>query len=181
MFNPKDLLFTYIDNQSIQLVSIIGSGTFGNIYLGKYTYTNRYYAVKCVAETIATENEIFMHSILSGHANILSMEKVVRQNGMVFIIMEYATHGDLFTSITQPRFSQNIIGNTKVIRHLFLQTLDAVQHCHHNMIAHRDIKPENILLMSNHRVKLADFGFSSTELLSNEFNLGSSFYFSPGM
>ncbi|GAA5796969.1 hypothetical protein HPULCUR_002347 [Helicostylum pulchrum] len=175
MFDPKEFLYTYIDNQSIQLVSIIGSGSYGVVYLGRYVYTNRYYAVKCVANTLVTENEITVHSMLSGHANVLSLEKVVKEQDAVFIIMEYATHGDLFSLIT----SHDVIGKTKVIRHLFLQILDAVQHCHHNLIAHRDLKPENILLLSNHRVKLADFGLTTSQSISNEFNCGSSFYFSP--
>lgn len=176
MFNPNDLLNCCIDNQSIQLVSIIGSGSYGVVYLGRYIYTNRYYAVKCVADTLITENEIAMHSLLSGHSNILLLEKVVKEHNRVFIVMEYATHGDLFSTIT----SHDIIGKTKVIRHLFLQILDAVQHCHLHSIAHRDLKPENILLLSNHRVKLADFGLTTSDLLSNQFNCGSSFYFSPG-
>lgn len=180
MFNPNDLLHTYIDNQSIQLVSIIGSGSYGVVYLGKYIYTNRYYAVKCMDDHYITQNEINMHSILSGHDNILSLEKVVKEKNLIFIVMEYATHGDLFSSITQPQLSHDIIGKPKVIRRLFLQILDAVQHCHHNLIAHRDLKPENILLLSNHRVKLADFGLSTNQLVTNEFNCGSSFYFSPG-
>lgn len=176
MFDPKQFLYACIDNNSIQLVSIIGSGAYGVVYLGRYIYTNRYYAVKCVQDTFITQNEIDMHSILSGHSNILSLEKVVKEQNVVFIIMEYATHGDLFSSIT----SHDIIGKTKVIRHLFLQILDAVQHCHHNLIAHRDLKPENILLLSNHRVKLADFGLTTSQLISSEFSCGSSFYFSPG-
>lgn len=176
MFDPKQFLFTCIDNNSIELVSIIGSGAYGTVYLGRYIFTNRYYAVKCVQDNFITQNEINMHSILSGHSNILSLEKVVKEQNAIFIVMEYATHGDLFTSIT----SHDIIGKTKVIRHLFLQILDAVQHCHHNLIAHRDLKPENILLLSNHRVKLADFGLTTSQLISTEFNCGSSFYFSPG-
>ena len=46
-------------------------------------------------------------------------------------------------------------------RHIFKQIVTAVHYCHVNHIVHRDIKVENILLDSNWRVKLADFGFSS--------------------
>ncbi|GAN11122.1 protein serine/threonine kinase [Mucor ambiguus] len=179
MIDPQQFLYSFIDNQSIELVSIIGSGSYGVVYLGRYVYTNRYYAVKCLYDNHATQNEVEMHSTLSGHTNILSLEKVIKERNHVFIVMEYATHGDLFSSITQPKLSQAIIGKTKVIRYLFLQILDAVQHCHHNLIAHRDLKPENILLLSNHRVKLADFGLTTNQMVSKEFNCGSSFYFSP--
>ncbi|KAI8080852.1 kinase-like domain-containing protein [Gilbertella persicaria] len=179
MMDPKKLLHTFIDNQSIELVSIIGSGSYGIVYLGRYVYTSRYYAVKCVRDNNITQNEIKVHSVLSGHTNILSLEKAVKENQHVFIIMEYAAYGDLFSSITQPNSFEHIIDKTKVIRHLFLQILDAVQHCHRNLIAHRDLKPENILLVSNNRIKLADFGLSTCQLVSKQFNCGSLFYFSP--
>jgi serine/threonine protein kinase len=47
-------------------------------------------------------------------------------------------------------------------RYIFKQIVTSIHYCHLNHIVHRDIKVENILLDSNWRVKLADFGFSST-------------------
>ncbi|KAG1640196.1 hypothetical protein G6F44_007070 [Rhizopus delemar] len=167
----------FIDNKSIQLVSIIGSSTYGVVYLGHYVYTNRYYAVKCIGDNHFTDNEIYIHSLLSGHEHILTLEKVVKERNHVFIVMEYASEGDLFSTLTKSQPS--IIGNTRMIRHLFLQLLDAVQHCHDHFIAHRDLKPENILLLSNCRVKLADFGLSTNQTFADEFNCGSAFYLSP--
>lgn len=181
MINPQEFLYSYIDNQSIELISVIGSGSYGVVFLGRYVYSNRYYAVKCVLDNHITRNEIEVHSTLSGHPNILSLEKVITERNHTFMIMEYATHGDLFNNVTQSRLSSEIIGKPKVIRHIFLQILDAVQHCHQSMIAHRDLKPENILLFSNHRVKLADFGLATPKIYSKEFNCGSSYYFSPGI
>lgn len=46
-------------------------------------------------------------------------------------------------------------------RFIFKQIITAVHYCHFNHIVHRDIKVENLLLDSNLRVKLADFGFST--------------------
>ncbi|KAI8983881.1 kinase-like domain-containing protein [Pilobolus umbonatus] len=179
MFQPEVLINAYIDRHSIQLLSILGKGAFGVVYLGQYVHSNKYCAVKCLEDNAFSDNEINIHSILSGHSNILSLEKVVKEHGLLFIVMEYATHGDLFSVITNPQISHTIFGNSRVIRHLFLQILDSVQHCHHNLVAHRDLKPENILLLSNHRIKLSDFGLATCQLTSTQFNCGSSFYFSP--
>ncbi|CAO3680490.1 unnamed protein product [Rhizopus stolonifer] len=174
--DQQQFLNSFIDNKSIQLTSILGSSTYGVVYLGQEIYTYRHYAVKCIPNNEFSENEAYIHSLLTGHQHILTLEKVIREQGHIFLVMEYATSGDLFSCLTQ---SPDLVGNPRMIRHLFLQILDAVQHCHDHLVAHRDLKPENILLLSNHRVKLADFGLSTVHLLSDEFNCGSTYYLSP--
>lgn len=74
-----------------------------------------------------------------------------------------------------------IAGNSRAIRHIFLQLLDAVEHCYRNKVAHRDLKPENVLMFPNMQVKLADFGVATNQFVSTEFGCGSSSYISPGM
>jgi len=43
---------------------------------------------------------------------------------------------------------------------LFLEVLDAVAHAHANLIVHRDLKPPNVLVASDGRVRLLDFGIA---------------------
>ena len=43
---------------------------------------------------------------------------------------------------------------------LFLQVLDAVRYAHRNLLVHRDLKPSNLLVDSDGRVKLLDFGIA---------------------
>ncbi|KAI7882529.1 Pkinase-domain-containing protein, partial [Lichtheimia hyalospora FSU 10163] len=161
---------------SIQLVSVLGVGAYGVVYLGVHVPTSRRYAVKLLNNPKAAETEITLHSRVSSHKGVLTLEKVVRENDRVYLVLEYATGGDLFSAITQ---QQGIAGNNFAIRHIFTQILDAVQYCHQQGIAHRDLKPENILMFSNLQAKLADFGLATTQLVSAEFGCGSSFYFSP--
>lgn len=175
--NPQLLLNTFIDKRSIQLVSVLGVGAYGVVFLGVHVPTSRRYAVKLVTKPDAAANEIRLHSRVSGHPGVLTLEKVVREHNRTYLVLEYATGGDLFSAITQ---QQGLAGNSKAIRHVFLQIIDAVQHCHDKGIAHRDLKPENILMFSNMQVKLADFGLATTQHVSAEFGCGSSFYFSPG-
>lgn len=91
------------------------------------------------------------------HPNIIRLHDVHLRKSKLYLIMELATNGDLFTHIYKrgplPPY---------IARNYFIQLLDAVNHCHENGIYHRDLKPENILLTQDcNVVKLADFGFAA--------------------
>lgn len=176
--DPKSLVNTFIDNKSIQLVSILGIGAYGVVYLGVHVPSSRRYAIKLITKHTLIDSEIRLHSRVSGHPGILKLEKVIYEEryNRTYLVLEYAPGGDLFTAITR---QQGIMGNDEAIRYMFLQLIDAVQYCHEQGIAHRDLKPENILVFPQWRVKLADFGLATTQLVSAGFGCGSSFYFSP--
>ncbi|CAO3590425.1 unnamed protein product [Absidia cylindrospora] len=175
--DPSSLLNTTIDHGTIQLVSILGIGAYGIVYLGQHVHSHRNFAVKLLTNTKVSRGEIAIHSHLSDHRNILTFEKVVQQHNKTFIVLEYAPDGDLFAAITHP--TRGLMGNNDAIRYIFLQILDAVEYCHQHNVAHRDLKPENILMFPNWKVKLADFGLATCQSVSAEFGCGSTFYFSP--
>lgn len=176
-FDAKSLLYSMIDMQSIQLVSILGIGAYGVVYLGRNIFNRKYFAVKLLTHMNISYKEVDIHAYLSGHPNILKFEKVVYEGGKTFMVIEYTPEGDLFSAIT---LNHKIVGNNDAIRHIFIQIIDAVHYCHQNNISHRDLKPENIMLGSKLQVKLADFGLATMDQVSNEFGCGSTFYFSPG-
>ncbi|PHZ08567.1 kinase-like protein, partial [Rhizopus microsporus ATCC 52813] len=178
MLEAQQLLYSRIDNQSIQLISVLGIGAYGIVYLGTNVYTGRQVAVKLLTHMNISRREIEVHAYLSGHPNILTFEKIVREGNKVFMVIEYAPEGDLFSAITKP--GRGIVGNNDAIRYIFLQIIDAVHYCHQSNIFHRDLKPENIMLGPNWTVKLADFGLATTHQVSDEFGCGSTYYFSPG-
>lgn len=167
-----------IDMQSIQLVSILGIGAYGIVYLGCNVFNRKYFAVKLLTHLNISYKEVDIHAYLSGHPNILKFEKVVYEGDKTFMVIEYTPEGDLFSAITR---NHKIVGNNEAIRHIFIQIIDAVHYCHENNISHRDLKPENIMLGSKLQVKLADFGLATMDQVSSEFGCGSTFYFSPGI
>lgn len=90
------------------------------------------------------------------HPNIVRIKEVLMSNSHLYLVLEYAGGGELFTKIArQGKLSEN------VAKRYFMQVMDVVKFCHNLYICHRDIKPENILLDSNDNVKIADFGFAS--------------------
>lgn len=93
--------------------------------------------------------------------------------------MEYAPDGDLFAQILQ---ECTYLGRDALIKHVFLQILDAVQHCHSLGIYHRDLKPENVLCFDQGlRVAITDFGLATTDNKSKEYKTGSVYHMSPGI
>jgi len=121
--------------------------------------------------------EIRLHYLASAHANVVSMLKIIDDPDCIYVILEYCPEGDLFFNITE---CGQYVGKDELAKKVFLQVLDAVEHCHSLGIFHRDLKPENILV-SDHgeTVKLADFGLATAQPTSEDYGCGSTFYMSP--
>ena len=181
-------LGTLIADGALELVEELGVGGYGVVYRAVDTYPNsrRSFAVKCltgVDEQYSARRhlhirEITLHQIASAHPAIVTVHRVVEEHGHTFIIMDFAPDGDLFTHIL---YDCRYLGDDALIKHVFIQLLDAVEYCHSLGIYHRDLKPENVLCFDHgYRVAITDFGLATTEKLSAEFRTGSVYHMSPG-
>ncbi|GAO19229.1 hypothetical protein UVI_02060420 [Ustilaginoidea virens] len=173
----------------LQLTDILGTGAYGVVYSAADVKTGVRYAVKCLSKFNADgtplerrqvayqQREIRLHYLASGHPNVVSMLKIVDDADSIYVILEYCPEGDLFLNITE---LGQYVGKDELARSVFLQILDAVEHCHKLGIYHRDLKPENILVTDNgNTVKLADFGLAIADERSEDYGCGSTFYMSP--
>ena len=117
------------------------------------------------------------------HPNIVNLRdfsdsaEYVRPNGskvpVFYLALELASGGELFDFIAETgAFSED------VARYYFHQIIAALEYMHTKGVSHRDIKPENMMLDEEHNLKLADFGFSSTQAL-NETKRGTDGYMAP--
>lgn len=118
-----------------------------------------------------TNYEIDMLLKIGSHPNITKLLDYFD----TFMIFEYAPRGDLHDAIH--------LGiapvNTGDVINVFMQLINAVDHCHKNGVYHRDIKPENILITENWTIQLTDFGLATDHLICNDFDVGSERYMAP--
>ena len=127
-------------------------------------------------------NEVEIMKELS-HPNIVNLldysnnAEYKRPNGsklkVFYLALELVSGGELFDFIAETgRFSE------ETARYFFHQMVSALEYLHTQGVSHRDIKPENMMLDSDYNLKVADFGFSSTQAL-NETKRGTDGYMAP--
>ncbi|KAH8200023.1 hypothetical protein TruAng_005799 [Truncatella angustata] len=185
---PEDRLGKFLGD-SLQLVGILGTGAYGVVYTAVDIRNGTRYAVKTLSKYNADgspldrrqiafqQRELRLHYLASAHPNVVSMFKIVDDPDCTYVVLEYCPEGDLFFNITE---CGQYVGKDDLSRSVFLQILDAVEHCHTLGVYHRDLKPENILVSNQGAtVKLADFGLATSSDRSEDYGCGSTFYMSP--
>ena len=149
----------------------LGSGSFGRVYLVSHNDSKKLFALKVIdkrklmvsyGKLDIIYNEINIHSKLA-HENIIKLYSVHEDNESINIIMEYAEKGNLFQLISKEKTG---LDESKAFDY-FIQVVNAVYYLHINNIIHRDIKPENILIGSDNKIKLCDFGWAKELTLEN--------------
>jgi len=87
------------------------------------------------------------------HPHIVRVLDFALEDGMPFLVMEYAPHGTL-----RQRHPKGTRLPLDVIIPYIQQVASAMQYTHDQGLIHRDVKPENMLLNSHDQVLLSDFG-----------------------
>lgn len=141
----------------------IGRGGMGVVYLaeradGQY---EQHVAIKVIAPTDAhdplQQRVLAERQILAGlsHPNIARLlDAGITGNGRPYLVLEYVDGVPVTTYCDRHR-----LGVAERLR-LFLDICAAVHHAHTRLVIHRDIKPSNILVGTDGRVHLLDFGIA---------------------
>ncbi|KAJ1982529.1 Serine/threonine protein kinase [Dimargaris xerosporica] len=168
-----------------EFIELIGVGTYGEVYLTRDRCTNYLYATKCIrkadfnTKTCSYRIEIAIQRQLPTHRNIARLHFTEHWDEYVFMVMEYCPGGDLYDNIVNNPVFKGPRHNG-IVRRVFMQLLNAVEHCHRHGVYHRDLKPENVLVIDNgRRIKLIDFGLATDAPCSSDIGCGSSYYMSP--
>ena len=154
--------------EDFQVVRPLGKGNFGAVYLVTSKLTNKLYAMKEIQtskyksqeEVNQVEKEIKLLENLR-HPHVITYFNSFKQNGNIYIVIEYINGGSLEDLLVKNIKQQKRI-DEKTLWDLLIQSLSGLLYLHEKRkIIHRDIKPDNLLLDSEGHLKISDFGVSA--------------------
>ncbi|TJY43251.1 Stk1 family PASTA domain-containing Ser/Thr kinase [Cohnella pontilimi] len=168
-----------------ELLARIGGGGMALVYKARDNLLNRFVAVKVLRQQFMHDDDFVKRfrreaqaAASLSHPNIVSIYDVGQEEDTHYIVMEYVD-GPNLNEIIRERAPLQADEAVRIAG----QIADALDHAHHHQIIHRDIKPHNILIGSNGRVKVTDFGIAravtSSTITQTGSVVGSVHYFSP--
>ncbi|MEO6823381.1 MAG: serine/threonine-protein kinase [Nitrosospira sp.] len=147
-----------------QLERILGQGGMGVVWQAWDSEKRQHVAIKVVAEGLLAdpgisarfEDELRRHARLN-HPNIVRLLDTFSVNDQQCMVMSLI-HGESLAALLEHVPNHTLPLNLAI--QIFTDILSALDYAHLNGILHRDIKPPNILLNSEQRAYVSDFGIS---------------------
>ncbi len=166
-----------------EIIGKIGAGGMSDVYKAKDLTLGRFVAIKVLKPEFSEDvgfvtkfrTEAQSAAALQ-HPNIVNIYDVGSENGLHYIVMEYVEGITLKTYIEkkgQLSFKEAVS--------IAIQVGRGIEAAHNNQIIHRDIKPQNIMISTEGKVKVMDFGIAraaSSNTISSDV-MGSVHYSSP--
>ena len=169
-----------------ELIEKIGSGGMADIYRALDNQLQREVAVKILRDPLARDpsfQENLLHEARAAanlaHPNIVTIFDFGRDDGTLYIVMEYIAGSDLKTVIRR----RKRLTPVEAVE-LMKKIADGVGYAHRAGLVHCDLKPQNILVTPDNKVKITDFGVSRALATiqpdeQSDIVWGSPQYFSP--
>ena len=166
-----------------EVLGKIGTGGMADVYKAKDHKLNRFVAVK-VLKPEFREDKTFIRKFRSEaqaaagltHPNIVNVFDVGDDEGVYYIVMELI-EGITLKEYIEKKGKLSIKEATSIA----IQVSMGLEAAHNHGIVHRDVKPQNIIISTDGKVKVTDFGIaraaSSNTISSNV--MGSVHYSSP--
>ncbi|XP_077522305.1 serine/threonine-protein kinase PAK mbt isoform X1 [Amblyomma americanum] len=169
--DPRDNLENFVK---------IGEGSTGIVCIATEKPSGRQVAVKKMDLRKQQRRELLFNEVVImrdyHHPNIVEMHDSFLVGDELWVVMEFLEGGALTDIVTHARMDEEQIAT------VCKQCLKALAFLHSQGVIHRDIKSDSILLASDGRVKLSDFGFCaqvSVELPKRKSLVGTPYWMAP--
>jgi serine/threonine protein kinase len=174
-----------------EILGELGRGAMGVVYRAHDKGIDRAVAIKVMRvdtgastrENVELRQRLIREASVAGkisHPGIVTVYQLGEEGENIFIVMEYVEGSSLDTLLVNKK-GRDIAWALDVLSQIAV----ALDYAHQTNVVHRDIKPANILVRSDGRVKIADFGIakmtagSTTGLTVVGASVGSPAYMSP--
>jgi len=144
-----------------KILSAIGAGGMGEVFLAQDTRLKRKVALKILSEKFAVDADRLNRFQLEAkaasalnHPNIITIYEIGESDGTNYIAAEYIEGETLHDNL-----AENPLQLSEMLD-IAVQVAEALSAAHQAGIVHRDIKPENIMLRRDGYVKVLDFGLA---------------------
>ncbi|XP_078442188.1 ataurora3 [Wolffia australiana] len=169
--------------EDFEIGKLIGAGKFGKVYLAREKESGFIVALKIIfkekLDKYQYHNHLRREIEIQGsleHPNVLRLYAWFHDETRICLVLEYAAGRELYKLLqdlkcfSEKRASTYIASLTKALAYL-----------HEKQVIHRDIKPENLLLDSEGRLKIADFGWAVQSSAKRHTMCGTIDYLAPEM
>ncbi len=154
-----------------RVISAIGKGGMGEVYLAEDTNLHRKVALKILPAEFAEDKDRMNRFVREAraasalnHPNILTIHEIGESGGTHYIATEF------IDGKTLNDYAKSNLLNFKSVLEIAIQVASALDEAHSAGIVHRDIKPDNVMIRTSGLVKILDFGIAklSAPTESNE-------------
>lgn len=170
---------------NLRIISEIGRGGMGVVYLAEHMTLKKKFAVKSLSSELTQDPQFrerfyqeAQNQALLDHPNIVQATDFFEENRQFFFVMEYVDGQDLGELI---RTKGNL--QEKEALSILKDILQGLNLAHDKGIIHRDVKPSNILIDKSGRARIMDFGIAvmvgGQRLTATGTTVGSPCYMSP--
>jgi non-specific serine/threonine protein kinase len=167
-----------------RIVSKLGAGGMGEVFLADDTELERQVALKFLPVSVAGDAEVLERfkreakaAAALDHPNIITVHEIGEHKGRAFIVMSYV-EGELLSDA----IARKDLSIDRALQ-IALQICDGLAKAHQAGIVHRDMKPDNVALDEDGNVKILDFGLAKlgdvTRLTKEDSTVGTLYYMSP--
>ena len=148
-----------------EVTEVLGKGAMGVVYKAFDPNIRRTVAIKTIRKELIEDDR--GHSLLArfkneaqaagrlSHPGIVGVHEYGEEGDLAYIAMEYVQGNSL-----REYFNRGTRFETRDVVSVTAQLLDALAYAHEQGVWHRDIKPANLIIMTNGRLKIADFGIA---------------------
>jgi len=152
-----------------EILSKIGEGGMGEVYRARDTRLGREVALKVLpaevsgdpSRTMRFEREARAVAALN-HPNIITLHSIEEEEGIRFLTMELV-HGETLAEVITCSSRAGGLPHRRFVD-LAVPIVNAISAAHAQGITHRDLKPQNILITTDGRPKVLDFGLAKQTL-----------------